>query len=59
MSQFKSFQSEITILMILFKEEYKMVSSCLDNIKNFKVIIIDNANDEDLKKKNFIRIQNL
>ena len=51
MSQFKSFQSEITVLMILFKEEYKMVSSCLNNIKNFKVIIIDNANDEDLKKK--------
>ena len=56
MSELKSFQSEITVLMILFKEEYEMVSSCLNNIKNFKVIIIDNANDENLKKKNFRRI---
>ncbi len=47
----KNFQKEITILIILFKEEYEIVSSCLKNIKNFKVIIIDNANDIYLKKK--------
>jgi N-acetylglucosaminyl-diphospho-decaprenol L-rhamnosyltransferase len=51
MSQLKLFQKEITILIILFKEEYRMISNCLENIKNFKVIIIDNANDEVLKKR--------
>ena len=44
-------QDQITILMILYKEEYEMVSNCLKNIKNFKIIIIDNANDKHLKKK--------
>ena len=51
MSQLKLFQNEITVLIILFKEEYKMINSCLNNIKNFKIIIIDNANDKNLKKK--------
>ncbi len=56
MNKFKSPQKEITVLMILYKEEYEMVSSCLKNIKNFKIIIIDNANDLNLKKKNTKRV---
>lgn len=51
MNKFGSPQKEITVLMILYKEEYEMVSSCLKNIKNFKIIIIDNTNNLKLKKK--------
>ncbi len=47
----KLFQKEITVLIILYKEKYEMISGCLKNLKNFKVIIIDNDNNIDLKKK--------
>ena len=42
---------KLTILMILYEENYEIIKKCLDKIKNFKIIIIDNANDKDLKKK--------
>ena len=51
MNKINSFQDQITILVVLYKEKYEMVSNCLKNIKNFKVIIIDNANDINLKKR--------
>ena len=51
MNKTNSFQDQITILIVLYKEKYEMVSNCLKNIKNFKVIIIDNANDINLKKR--------
>tara|TARA_B110000003_G_scaffold134189_1_gene136166 strand:- start:328 stop:489 length:162 start_codon:yes stop_codon:yes gene_type:complete len=53
MNKIDSFQNQITILMILYQEDHEMVSNCLKNIKNFKIIIIDNANDDILKKKNY------
>ena len=42
---------KLTILIILYEENYEIIKKCLDKIKNFKIIIIDNANDKDLKKK--------
>jgi len=51
MNKIDSFQNQITILMILYQEDHEMVSNCLKNIKNFKIIIIDNANNDILKKK--------
>ena len=51
MNKIDSFQNQITILMILYQEDHEMVSNCLENIKNFKIIIIDNANNDILKKK--------
>ena len=51
MNKIDSFQNQITILMILYQEDHEMVSNCLKNIKNFKIIIIDNANNNILKKK--------
>jgi GT2 family glycosyltransferase len=42
---------EITILIILYEEKYQIVEECLNKIKDFKIIIIDNSNDKFLKKK--------
>ena len=42
---------KLTILIILYEENLDIIKKCLDQIKEFKIIIIDNANDENLKKK--------
>jgi len=42
---------EITILIILYEERYEIIEQCLDRIKDFKIIIIDNSSDKYLKKK--------
>ena len=42
---------KLTILIILYEENLDIIKKCLDQIKQFKIIIIDNANDENLKKK--------
>ena len=42
---------KLTILIILYEEKYDLIKKCLDEIKNFNIIIIDNANDKELKKK--------
>ena len=42
---------KLTILNILYEENLKIIKRCLDQIKGFKIIIIDNANDENLKNK--------
>ena len=41
---------ELTIIMVLYEESEDLVINCLNNVKNFRVIIIDNANNENLKK---------
>ena len=35
--------NEITIIIVLYEETTNLVLRCLENIKNFKIIIIDNA----------------
>ena len=42
---------EITITIVLYEENYLSVSKCLENLKSFQIIIIDNAGDHELKKK--------
>jgi len=44
-------KENLTILIILYEENLKVIEKCLDNIKKYKVIIIDNSNDKKLKKK--------
>ena len=44
-------QKNLTILIILYQENIDVVKKCLDQLKKFKVIIIDNANDVNLKNK--------
>ena len=42
--------NEITIIIILYEEKEKLVLRCLENLKNFKIIIVDNANNINLKR---------
>ena len=43
--------NEITIIIVLYEEKTNLVFRCLENIKNFKIIIVDNAGNIFLKKK--------
>ena len=43
--------SEITIILVLYEEKINLVFQCLENIKNFKIIIVDNAGNISLKNK--------
>lgn len=48
--------NELTITVVLFEEKKELLFKCLENIKNFKIIIIDNAGNSKLKsqvEKNF------
>ena len=45
-----STSNEITIIIILYEEKEKLVLRCLENLKNFKIIIVDNANNITLKR---------
>ncbi len=47
-----SLYKEITIVIVLYEEEFSLINQCLENIKNFNIIIIDNAGNKKLKKKN-------
>ena len=42
--------NEITIIVILYEEKEKIVLRCLENLKSFKIIIVDNANNIALKR---------
>ena len=43
--------NEITIIIVLYEEKVNLVFQCLENIKNFKIIIVDNAGNISLKNK--------
>ena len=43
--------NELTIIIVLYEEETNLLLRCLENIKNFKIIIIDNAGNISLKKQ--------
>ena len=48
--------NELTVIIVLFEEKRDLLFKCLENIKNFKIIIIDNAGNSNLKlevEKNF------
>ena len=51
MNKFNNLRDLITVVIILYKEDVETVKNCLKNIKNFKVIIIDNANNNNLKEQ--------
>ena len=46
------FIDKITIIIVLYEEEINLILRCLENIRNFKIIILDNAGNISLKKKN-------
>ncbi len=41
----------LSILLILYEETFDTISKCLENLKRFNVIIIDNANNKSLRDK--------
>tara|TARA_Y100000992_G_C21243299_1_gene481884 strand:+ start:397 stop:1266 length:870 start_codon:yes stop_codon:yes gene_type:complete len=41
----------LTVIILLYKENFELIKKCLNNIKNFKVIFVDNDNNLNLKKK--------
>lgn len=41
---------ELTILMVIYKENLDLIEKNFDNLKAFKKIIIDNGFDYELKK---------
>ena len=43
--------NEITIIIVLYEEKTNLIFQCLENINNFKIIIVDNAGNISLKKK--------
>ena len=43
--------NDITIIIVLYQEKLELIQSCLKNIKNFKIIIIDNDNNLNVKNK--------
>ena len=43
--------NEITIILVLYEEKLSLVLKGIEKIKNFKIIIVDNAGNESLKKK--------
>ena len=47
----KELINKITVILVIFQEKEKIIIQCLKNIKKFKIIIIDNDNDLNLKKK--------
>ena len=47
---------EITVISVLYQENFEILSKCLESVKDFKIILVDNANNKILKKttKNLI-----
>ena len=44
-------RNKITIIIVLYRENYKLLSNTLDKIRDFRKIIIDNSNNVELKNK--------
>ena len=42
---------DLTIIIVLYQEKFELIRACLENIKNFKIIIVDNDNNIKIKKK--------
>ena len=47
----KTSYNDITISIVLYKEDYELISRTLKPINSFKKIIIDNSGNLDLKQK--------
>ena len=41
----------LTITIVLYQEKLELIRACLKNIKNFKIIIVDNDNNIEVKEK--------
>ena len=46
-----SFEKNITVIIVLYREDYNLLYKTLDKIRKFRKIIIDNSNNIKLKNK--------
>jgi len=46
-----NYHNDITITVVLYKEDFNLINKTLSKLRSFKTIIVDNHNDLDLKKK--------
>ena len=46
----KDLYDSMTIVIVLYEEKFDLISKCLNELKKFRIIIIDNANNNELKK---------
>ena len=46
-----SMREKITVIILTFEEDIDIVFQCMENVKNFKVIIIDNSGNLLQKKQ--------
>ncbi len=46
----KDLYDSLTIIIVLYEEKFNLISKCLNKLKKFKIIVIDNANNIELKK---------
>ena len=42
---------ELTIQIVLYEENKELIFKCLENLKNFKVLILDNSNNRKLREQ--------
>ena len=42
---------ELTIQIVLYEESKDLIFECLENLKNFKVLILDNSNNRKLREE--------
>ena len=43
--------NEITIVLVLYEENFNLIGQCIESIKDFNIVIVDNAANKKLKKK--------
>ena len=44
-------ESKITIIILIFEEKIEVIFNCLKLLRDFKIILIDNSNNLERKKK--------
>jgi GT2 family glycosyltransferase len=47
----KKIYDDLTIVFLLYEEKLSLIINCLENIKDFKIIIVDNAGNKRIKKQ--------
>ena len=43
-------KNDISIIILLYEENWNTLLKCLDSVKNFKIIIVDNSGNKKRKK---------
>jgi len=44
-------KNELTVQIVLYEETKELIFECLENVKNFQILILDNSSDKKLKEQ--------